>query len=334
MGSILPASPERLVFVTNPVSANAERARNHEERLRRTGIDIARLDTEPLASQTARKIAATLRSGDWLIVAGGDGTANDIISALLLDSAVDEASRKAPVVFLACGQVNDIAGWFNGKNAYSHPEKILRQGRIEAITPLVCQITPPGAEAQTMLAIAYAGLGASAAAAARLEASRSERLRSTHAGLHAGAIVLSALQEAQLFTVARSTRSNIGPSEERYEELIANGPTMAGLLHLPHKVADRSASILRIRENNPITIGIFIGQSIVGHLVSDELLIDRSISYKLYSEVGLQCDGQVRHLSPGTELAVGFHPRPFYAVTTNPRLYAPQSASSVSTLDM
>ena len=312
-------TPERIVFVSNPVSAHADKAAEYRDKLIRTGIPVVAVETDKDPRQTAGKLTGALGSSALLALAGGDGTVHDVVGSLLLTPEL-AGWKNTPILCFPCGNSNDVAGWVNSRRALRHPEKVLLHALVVPVTPLTCHIREPHAETQcrTILAIAYASLGASATAAAELEKTRPARLRSLSTQLHAGRTVMGALKNAQPFILQTAE----GTTEKRYEEVVANTPTVAGFLRMPYKPADRLAHVTRIREKDPYILGEYIGRSLVGRAETYVLSGDELLEYHLLSDTDLQCDGQAHHLPAGTHVTIGFHNAPFYAATTNTALYA------------
>ncbi len=124
---------KRLFIVYNPRSSHyAQVKKDIIEKLKGLkGVMIGKFEVAPTnVDDNAKRLAKVLSSGDLVIAAGGDGTANIAVNGIML-------SRAQNVKFgvIGYGNFNDVARTFGGLKL----EDILR-GRVRRVYPLECKI--------------------------------------------------------------------------------------------------------------------------------------------------------------------------------------------------
>jgi diacylglycerol kinase family enzyme len=156
---------ERLVVILNPKSSNAKTAERKVAELGETYP--GRVITENIgdtAEDNLNLLNRHLKPGDILVPAGGDGTISHLADHLLRPETPKNL-RKAPILLLGTGRMNDIARMLNGEY-YNDPEYVLRHGRKLKIYPITCTMTPlnPGGKPHIITALHSIGFGYSAEA--------------------------------------------------------------------------------------------------------------------------------------------------------------------------
>ena len=124
---------KRLFIVYNPRSSHYEQVkRDVIDRLRDLrGVLVGKFEVAPTnVDDNAKRLAKVLSSGDLVIAAGGDGTANIAINGIML-------SRAQNVKFgvIGYGNFNDVARTFGNLKL----DDILK-GHVKRVYPLECKI--------------------------------------------------------------------------------------------------------------------------------------------------------------------------------------------------
>ena len=124
---------KRLFIVYNPRSSHYEQVKTDIiDRLKGLkGVMVGKFEVEPTnVDDNARRLAKVLTTGDLVIAAGGDGTANIAVNGIMLSKAQN-------VKFVVIGYVNfnDVARTFGNLKL----DDILR-GHVKRVYPLECKI--------------------------------------------------------------------------------------------------------------------------------------------------------------------------------------------------
>jgi hypothetical protein len=305
------------VVFFNPASTNAALTGHRIATLRRImpHCDIKTVETSPDGYQANRalveKHAHELGEGSLLCIAGGDGTTNQIIEAILLSTKLTEAQRSTPILPLWCGNGNDLAHMLNGSNR-TRLEDILTKGQIVAIHPLQCTINQEDGKSITRIAACYAGFGATAFAARRLNepAHRRSKLHAFPGGrpLQEVITVAGALLEAPSFAVKDTDAVQIV-----YERTFANGSRMAKLMRLPVELTDEMFYINTLEHRKLV--------SALPHVV--DLLLKRvsgkflrnHMHFTTQGSSWAHFDGEPQEVPANTDVDVQLSPQPFYALS-------------------
>jgi len=241
-----------LVFY-NPVSTNAaarkQRIASLQHILENCTVEVIETQADGLEANRAllERYAEKLGPRTLLCIAGGDGTTNLLIEALIKSERLSEEQRSTPILPLWCGNANDLAHMLNGSTRTSL-EHILTQGNVVSIHPLECSMTTRRGKTSMRIAACYAGFGATAFAALRLNqpSHRQSRLKTLPGGgfLQDVVTVASALLEAPAFTLKEANNKQLV-----YERTFANGSRMAKLVRLPVELTDEMFYINTLERN-------------------------------------------------------------------------------------
>lgn len=209
------AKRQRLLIVHNPCAGAGSR-----RRLRRVIAALQRLGAEPMLRTTATAgeawaIAADLRAIDWdaVIVAGGDGTINEVVNGLAANrEACARGSAKVPLGVIPLGTANVLAAELGLPTAPAALAALLADGPVQDIgLPRV----------NDRLAVMMVGIGFDAFVCGRVDASLKRRL--------GRAAYWLALPGAFAHFGRRGYRVNIdGVDHEAASVVIANGHYYGG----------------------------------------------------------------------------------------------------------
>ncbi len=124
---------KRLFVVYNPRSSHyAQVERDILDRMREMkGVVLGKFEVAPVSvDENAKRLAKILTSGDLVIAAGGDGTANVAINGIMLSKA-----QNVKFGVIGYGNFNDVARTFGNLKL----DDILR-GKVRRVYPLECKI--------------------------------------------------------------------------------------------------------------------------------------------------------------------------------------------------
>lgn len=124
---------KRLFIVYNPRSSHYEQVKTDIiDRLKGLkGVMVGKFEVEPTnVDDNARRLAKVLTTGDLVITAGGDGTANIAANGIMLSKA-----QNVKFGVIGYGNFNDVARTFGNLKL----DDILR-GHVKRVYPLECKI--------------------------------------------------------------------------------------------------------------------------------------------------------------------------------------------------
>lgn len=124
---------KRLFIVYNPRSSHYEQVKTDIiDRLKGLkGAMVGKFEVEPTnVDDNARRLAKVLTTGDLVIAAGGDGTANIAVNGIMLSKA-----QNVKFGVIGYGNFNDVARTFGNLKL----DDILR-GHVKRVYPLECKI--------------------------------------------------------------------------------------------------------------------------------------------------------------------------------------------------
>ena len=124
---------KRLFIVYNPRSSHYEQVKTDIiDRLKGLkGVMVGKFEVEPTnVDDNARRLAKVLTTGDLVIAAGGDGTANIAVNGIMLSKA-----QNVKFGVIGYGNFNDVARTFGNLKL----DDILR-GHVKRVYPLECKI--------------------------------------------------------------------------------------------------------------------------------------------------------------------------------------------------
>lgn len=247
-----------------------------------------------------------------LAVAGGDGTVNFATEALLSDPRFSSEQRQATVLPLWGGNANDLAVMLNGfgRSAVKH---ILTTGKRVAVYPLCCDITTLGVT-RTYTAICYASFGASAVAAAALEAQRDTRITfHTRARkfIHELSIISTALRQALPFTVEEKNAPRT-----IYDRIFINGSRWAGVGAIPQRITDKQFLHITVEQKRIASLAFHITELLRKRPENYIVKAPETVQFTLHESTWAQIDGEVMELLSGTHIRIALSDQPFYALST------------------
>jgi diacylglycerol kinase family enzyme len=184
LGEILNQNDGRVVIAQNHNSTNSNITSEKIDQARKDFIDDPKLRHRLLIlperenyGHTLLDIQETLRPGDILVAAGGDGTANS--AALSIMGHTDKEIRKTPLLILPGGNANLGSNDLLSKQGRNVPLiQLLGGGKIIDFRPMSLTIYNPLLDGPRLdLAFFISGLGAPARAEYELERRRNKLMR-------------------------------------------------------------------------------------------------------------------------------------------------------------
>ena len=307
-----------LVFL-NPASTRAASAHKRIEELKHVleGCEFEIVHTSPDGVEAnialVEKHASKLGKHTLIGIAAGDGTTSQIIEALIVSQHLSPEEKSTPILPLWGGNANDLAHMLNGPANRIDLRRIVEHGEIVPIHPLQCTMKRGRQRAKTRIAACYAGFGATAFAALKLNkpAHRQSRLHALPGGrmLQEFLTVASALLGAPSFAVKEADDIHIV-----YERTFANGSRMAKLKYLPVELTDEMF-VINTLENKRLASAIPRLVELTQKKVASKFL--RNYAYFTTQEKSwAHFDGEPMEIPANTEVHVQLSAQPFYALAT------------------
>ncbi|HEV2412405.1 MAG TPA: CDP-alcohol phosphatidyltransferase family protein [Candidatus Saccharimonadales bacterium] len=261
-----------------------------------------------------------------LCVAGGDGTVNVAVDALLLDERFKGAARKTPILPLWGGNANDLAIMLNGLLLRTNLTQVLREASITPIWPIECSVKNKNGILDQYIAVCYASFGASAFTARWLDerrdllasSSRSSTLRRLIREVLA---VKDALISAPSFEIQeRHLRRSL------YERTFINGPRFAKVWGVTVKLTDRHFFMVTVEHKSLTALLQQIRQLFNRHR-ADHFIRQRA-TFRALEQIWAQFDGETIRIAADAEIDITFTKNPLYTVNTKLSPNAVQSTDS------
>lgn len=313
----LPLEFKRYLVLFNPASTNAVTTKRRIDKLRLSLPDreFYVIETLPDRKQNMQLIVNNsdkLGRDTLLCIGGGDGTTNLVIETLLTARGLSPNDRQTPIFPMWGGNANDLAHMLNG-SPHVRFETILRRGNIVPIHPLQIEMTNKEEGSRMHIAACYAGFGATAFAALKLNkpTHRLSKLHSIPGGrlLQEIITVAGALLEAPSFAVEESDHVSFV-----YERTFANGSRMAKLHRLPVQLTDQMFYINTL-ENRRLVSAIPRMMELTRKRLAAKFL--RNYAHFTTQEPSwAHFDGEPLPVPAHTRVQVQLSTRPFYALST------------------
>ncbi|HSX28698.1 MAG TPA: acylglycerol kinase family protein [Candidatus Saccharimonadales bacterium] len=303
----------KFIVFNNPRSTHHQLAESRLAELRRLYPDIPMMTIavgkdgiEQLKKAVAEEPHALI------LIAGGDGTVNSVLSALLTHEHLATAARHTPILPMWGGNANDLAGMLNGFAFRSKLPSIIQEGSIVPIQPLECEIIAPGQLPQRYIAACYISFGATARAAELLNRTshRTHKLRrlpimATLRDIHKG---VWAILTSPSFLFQEADRE-----QRAYERAFINGSRMAQLEAFPVVLSDKQfLQRTFVRKQKPRSF-IPRVQSSHHHAMNEAMA---TITFSLKEPTWMQYDGEPLQLATGTTVTISHHHGHFTALST------------------
>jgi diacylglycerol kinase family enzyme len=234
---------KRVFVLRNPVSTHAAQAKQRIAEVeavfgkkRVEVLDTVRGGVEPNRAML-RRHAHHLGPDTLLCIVAGDGTVSMVVEMLIADDTLPDKARSTVVLPLWGGNANDLAHMLNGNAYRNRVREVLTKGGAVQVRPLSCTISSAEGPKQARIAACYISFGATAFAAARLNAPdvRRNPLRRIP-GVRAVADFFAgfgALRNAPTFSVIEKGKERLV-----YERTYANGSRFAKVERLPLKLTE------------------------------------------------------------------------------------------------
>lgn len=311
--------PKRIVFIQNPVSTHANRARHRLAELRAAFPDIPMtiIQTVPggrkANQKELRKHAALLGESTLLCIAAGDGTVGMIIDTLLTHPFYTKSMRRTPILPVWTGNANDLAHMLNGSAFQSRLPHIVTDGHVTPVWPIHCKLVYPDGRTSTHLACCYVSFGASAVAAETLgrAISRTHVLHNVSPirFLHELLVVTFSLLRTRTFRVIDDAGTT-----PVFEYIFFNGPRFAKISRVHRKLTDAGFHVAKVQGKSLWAISRTIIE--LTHPQKSQHYQAAGAAFALKDATLVQFDGETLRLPAGTEVRVSVADEPFQAVNT------------------
>lgn len=309
----------RIVVLRNPASTHAHKIHKRIELLRALTpeADFLTIDTHQggrSANLTPLTGLDDLLGPDTLLcIAGGDGTSNLVIEALLENTKLSARARRTVLFPIWGGNANDLACMLNGNPRHSRVQQIAQHAPITSVHPLRCELTFPDGTERVHLAACYASFGASAFAAKRLAEPhmRSHPLDRVPGGrvLKELATVTRALFDAPLTPIIQNDRE-----VPMYEHIFINGSRFAKVKGTPLKLTAPYFYHAIITHKRPASIMRRLRD--LTSKKATEHMRGKHAHFTVDGSVWAQVDGEVFMIPAGTTVDITVNAEPFYALST------------------
>lgn len=298
--------PERIIAVVNPVSANADRGKAMLTAIElRHKVPVTTIETTA-EGRTANqdRLLDTLADlcpdkSTMVATVGGDGTVNDVMSALL----AHEQFRELPFMPLPGGNGNNGAHNAHGKWGSRRPVGLLSRSTLQP-TPVLHTKVDGETGALDRLSLSYVGFGVSARIAQVVDGNRGNGSRRQQ--LVAEKVLgLRSVREANAapFTVVDDTAGH-----QLIERSFVNGHDMAkGLLFPNNDIAEgrfRQVDIAPLR-NCTTALAWHAGRFVLGLGGGEDIPSEVTRQFTIVEPTLAQFDGEAVQLGANSAVAVG-----------------------------
>lgn len=322
---------ERLGIIVNPKSRRARGTQRYIEKLKtdRFGNALYVMETpSACVDDTIDMLGNNVRKGDVIGIAGGDGTLNLVVEALLKRRQATQRQQRPPrilpryitnsvVLPLWRGSMNDGANSLNPQRWKNKPDKILAQGHKVRIRPLKFQFQEPAQERiPTRLSVLYGSLGITARTAQGINLRRDEALtdNALHNWVADRMLAYRCIRQSKPFAVLGDEIDG-----EYTELLFSNGPRMAGTFRPSVHIDVPEWRLTALRSNDLPALLPTMGRLMCGRPVGEprgEGTENDTVSFMTQTEVLAEFDGDTAVIPPHTFITVGTHPDGFNAIMT------------------
>jgi diacylglycerol kinase family enzyme len=311
MMSVMTEITQRVLVITNPSSSRAKEVKEHVldplTKATPNGMEIVIFSiTSKDRVVTARQIAAVIKPHDRIIVAGGDGTGNVTVNAILQT----DDSTGVCIGFLPYGNFNDMASTFTDRLVKENPLVLLTAPSVVTAHPLDIRIN----KQHYQYGLLYATVGWTAFAAAEFDMPRKrEDLQDGQAHL-----LVNLFHVAKMYFKTR--RSSYIPRFQRpghelkphtTDILAINGPIMAKIIKSQRALYETRSFLSKDLDVSKFyTNRALLSRSALNYLFRTRLSlpgVERTkdiIEFESPADFPLQIDGEVSLLSDVTSLTI------------------------------
>lgn len=318
----MPSQPtdsfERVLVLRNPVSTHAAQGSQRIAELERIfgKKQVYVIDTVAGGRDANRALlirhAKQLGPRTLLCIAAGDGTVGMVIETLVQDPALTQEARKTPVLPLWCGNANDLAHMLNGNAYRNRTQEVVTKGKVIAIHPLQCTLETADGKQSTRIAACYASFGATAFAAARLNAPDVRKHPYYHIPfLHFFAEFFAGLKA--LVTAPSFALEEGGTKKLVYERTFTNGSRFAKVERLPLKL-NEEAFLQHTLEEKRLAKVVPRMWAAMQKGLAGKYKHNRT-EFTVQQAILAQFDGEPTEIAAGTHICITLAAQPFYALS-------------------
>lgn len=309
------AAYERLLTVVNPYSSYAHRVRDRVDSIReRYRLPYVEVHTSADSRQTVEYIEDQAEDGDVCLIAGGDGTVHDAVTAL--------TGTNVPILPLWGGNGNDMAHIANGQPSHRPPHELLARGQAVPIRPLTVAVEGLGA----YYAGLYTGYGGTGRGTKRLNQASYRKLP----GYRNRAVRLL-YEAATLGPIALTTRpfhvsEPSGTTYRAIDVTVANGPRMAKVGRPPVGLEEPRA--IQFSCTSRARVPLWAGALATGRVAHREITPNAPYRFSVDQPVVGHVDAEPFILEPEQQVTVGISPVSFQLIST--RLAPPEDLQAAA----
>lgn len=317
MPSPQPIAFERLVVLFNPRSSNAAKAEKILVKLKAAYPNKVITEAIGRTEETNRRLLMkNLRSGDILVVCGGDGTISSMVNCLL-GSGMPPELRRIPVLPVGTGRMNDTARMLNGRR-YSNPGYVLKRGKRLSVYPLLCVCTPLSGKGKPLVKsiIYYMGFGMSGTASYtwndpdfRAKISKRPPVARDVEFFKAGSILV---RDSKYFDITYK-----GKRRAVLDIAIANGHIAGGYYRLPTRLSQRRF-FFELSDDKSF---LHTFRTVVELLTNQYRggLVTQSVNFTLHDPIPGHLGGEPFLPPAPCQVSITYHKQPIYMLATNPK---------------
>ncbi len=305
---------ERFVVIINPASSQAHKVSPRIKNLREHfPVAYEEVLTSEDSERTTEDILNKLQPGDLCLNAGGDGTEQSIMHALIA------SDTEVPLLPLWGGNGNDKAHMLNGNPPFaSHTHELLKKGEVVDIHPIEIAMS----SLRTKLAGNYAGFGATAEGARELNL-KTYRSRSGYNLRPIRAVYEARTLAATPFQAEAFTYTINGGEESAIDITFANGNRMAKYGHPRARLTEKEIFLFLCQTRTQVPL--WASTLVAGIPQGEKIHWGEHHLFQLGQTVLAHVDAETFSIPAHTEVRVGIHAQPFQAIstrnTTSPTLH-------------
>lgn len=311
------SSYERAIVISNPASSRAESVqRKVITPLEQANIPFMSWRTKsPNSQDNIADIAELLRDGDRLVIASGDGVANQAANAML-----DSRRTDVTIGALPFGGFNDMAATFGGEGTIDPTRMLAHDAATTEAFPLAISANGEHLRFATLYStLGWTGLAAAVMDSPELRTKiQSSKLKQPRMILEATKLYIDKRNDSALpdFTNSGERRSGIT------DIAFINGPTMARTISTGKPYYEGSTFSMTELDVSSILANLrFLGTGALNTILRSSMELPGAevtradIRFSQPASFAIQADGEVTRLTDVRNLDVIKHETPLHVVS-------------------
>ena len=313
----MPHKYSSIIYFYNSGSSNQKRARSLYEGIKKSFGKSKCHEVEVLTEDVLKSIsiiekhAKAFDNKTLVLIGGGDGTVNFVISTVLSSKSLSKTNKKCIFLPLWGGNANDMAVMLNGHPKSEGIMKIIEAGIVKAVYPLIITLTPRAGPEESRLVMGYASFGITAYAIKVMERS-SKRVRHRILSVMPFLVLVEFLDFLKAFMLAEPFLIvSKDDSQQVHERLFINGPRIAKIERFPARLDSKEYYATSSNKRR------FYVNAVRAIVKPDPSKITSKISrFRIADSTLCQVDGETIVIEPDTKVEVGINSEPFFALSS------------------